>query len=329
MRAFLREAMAKSLYDLILEARRLTNTQRNLFVTNPEIGDWVNKGIKALYDAIIEADRSYYNTTQDYTLAGTSDATAQAALPADFYLARGVTRFPDTRNARPVFARNFTMHDIGGQDGGVFGGGEPGYLFRGNNFTIVPYQAAGSGPWRLTYVPKAPQLNLSAVVPIAVTPGVDGAATGGASEIRITTTGMSAGQSVFVTGTADPGNSGEFVITNVLDGTHIQVNPFCNSPELYTSAVTVNLGLSPSARLDVTMDNYDSVPSLWAAIRIMEKKKQGAEELSALLGQELSRVAAITSGRAAEPEAAPVLWAPSNYPLAGYGPFGSGNDFGP
>jgi hypothetical protein len=223
------------------------------------------------------------------------------------------------------------MHDIGGQDGGVFGGGEPGYLFRGNNFAIVPYQAAGSGPWRLTYVPKAPQLTYPLITtPVTlVTPATDGTPSNTFFLTNGSFSGADIGKSLLVTGTSDPGNSGEFVITNNISSQAVTTNPPPASTELFSSSVVVYKTQSATNRLDVTMDNYDSVPSLWAAIRIMEKKKQGAEELSALLGQELSRVAAITSGRAAEPEAAPVLWAPSNYPLAGYGPFGSGNDFGP
>lgn len=313
---------------MVLRARQLSNTQRNLFVTNPEIAGWVNDGVKVLYDAICNADRSYYNAQQDYTFVGTSQATAQAALPSDFYLARGVTRFPDTRNAYPVFARNFTLHDIGGS-GGPRGGGDPGYYFSGNNIGIGPYQSASSGPWRLTYVPKAPQLTIPSVFSVTVVAGVDNSEVDGISLTNGSFSGGDVGKSLFVTGTADPGNSGEFVITNAVSSTIAQVTPFPHSIEAFSSAVVVTKSNVASPRLDVTMDNYDEFPCLYAAIRIVEKKKQDPSSLQALLGQSEQRIAAMTSGRQAEPEAAPTLWAPSGFPVNGFGPFGSGSDFGP
>lgn len=312
---------------MVLRARQLSNTQRNLFVTNPEIAGWVNDGIKVLYDAICNADRSYYNAQQDYTFAGTSQATAQSALPSDFYLARGVTRFPDTRNACPVFARGFTLHDLGGP--GLQG--DAGYYFSGNSIGIAPYQSASSGPWRLTYVPKAPQLIIPAFLAKTVAPGSD-ATVSTSNLIVIAAGGFSSGDvgsSLFVSGTADPGNSGEFVITANFGGTQVRVSPPVTSSETFTSAVIINEGIGPSQRLDVTMDNYDEFPCLYAAIRIVEKKKQDPSSLQALLGQSGERIAGMTSGRQAEPEAAPSLWSPSNFPVSGFGPFGSGSDFGP
>jgi hypothetical protein len=206
--------MAKALSDLIAIVRQKSNTENNQFVSDPEITIYINEGIRALYDLAIGVDESYYNTTQDFTLTS-SAAGAVHALPADFYKVRGLSQFPDTSRERSVFVRNFTDRNRPG---------ELSYILTGNNLIVRPWARAGEGPWRLVYVPKAPQL------------------------------------------------------------------------------------VAPTDTLDVTLDNFDEYPSIFGAIRVVEKREMDSGPLTARLGAIQQRVNAMAADRQGEPEQAPVLW---------------------
>jgi hypothetical protein len=206
--------MAKTLADLIALVRQKSNTENNPFVSDPELTSYINEGVRELYDLVLAVDSSYYNTSFNFTLA--SSATGNStALPADFYKERALCQFPDTPMERPVYARDFTNRALARQLS---------YVLTGNNLAVYPWARAGEGPWRLVYVPKAPQL---------------------------------------------------------VNGTDA---------------------------LDVTLDNFDEYPSIFGAIRVIEKREMDSGPLNARLAHIEARVNAMAGGREAEPEVAPILW---------------------
>jgi hypothetical protein len=142
--------LAKALADLVADARSRSGTVGNNFVTDTEIGIWVNQGIKQLYDLVIAVDPSYYTVAEgsDFTLSSSPTGNTHN-LPADFYKERLLVIFPDTSREAPVFSLNVQERTRG----------KRGYTLDGNALRVWPWTSAGEGPYRLYYVPKAPQLS--------------------------------------------------------------------------------------------------------------------------------------------------------------------------
>jgi len=326
--------LGKTLAQLITNARALSNTQRSKFVTDDELGDYVNRAVRVLYDLITAADESYYNATLDFSLGNLTEAAATTPLPPDFAKVRGMTRFPDMLQACPVYSKTFTNH----QTGAV------GYLMDGNNISIAPFQLASNGPFRLTYVQKPPQFGPAINIAtnsdnIVQTSGQWTFANGNFDASYV-------GATLVVTGAFQLFNSGSFLITAVNSPTGILTAP---TGPLGTETFTANVAASVAfpaitptypvvspyraasmTQLDVTLDNFDDFISTWVAIRIVEKKKQETGELENLLSAATARVNAMAPDRSAEPQAAPVLWSPSGYPYRGIFPYspGTGGDWG-
>ena len=206
-----------------------------------------------------------------------------------------------------------------------------GYYLNGNNITVSPYYMAPRGPWRLAYIPKAPQFG-PAVDVLAGDSVVASSGTWTFANGKFDATMV--GSTFVVSGPANAGNNGSFVILTV------------TSPRVFTTATTglVNETFASSAiaasvqltatvspyraasivTLDQTMDTYDEIPELWAAYRILDKKKQlSLSDVPALLEAAWARVDAMAAGRQSEPVASPVLWRPSWDGVGGYG-----GDFG-
>ena len=318
--------MAKNLAQIIADARALSNTQKSKFVTDDEIGNYVNRAVKVLYDLIISADESYYCVDLDINFGSGSEAAATVSLPLDFYKVRGLQINPDTLNARPVYAKAFTNHVWDGL----------GYYLTSNSIAIGPSQSAagGAGPYRLTYVPKPPQFGPAINVQYAPTADAVNSGTGVWTFANGAFIPSYVGFVLVIAGAANAGNNGTFVITAV-------------SPTTITTAtgslVTESFGSGVSAsilptsvshqsvymlNLDVTLDNFDDFLSTWTAMRIVEKKKQDTAVLGAMLDEIAGRVQAMAPDRSAEPEAAPVLWQPSLYPYRGIFPGLPGSGFG-
>lgn len=140
--------MGKTLAQLIAVVRQKTNTDGaaggNQVVTDPELAGYINEAIRELYDLIISVDSSYYQSSYDFTLSSSAVGNT-TPLPADFYKERGLVVFPDTENETPVFFKPFAERLRG----------RLGATLDGNNLRVFPWQAAGQGPWRLYYTPKA------------------------------------------------------------------------------------------------------------------------------------------------------------------------------
>ena len=322
--------MGKTLAQLITNARQLSNTQKSKFVTDDEIGDYVNRAVRVLYDLITASDESYYNESIDVSFGNNNEAGATMPLPPDFQKVRGVTRFPDSLQASPVYAKTFTNHQIG----------QLGYLLDGNNISIAPFQLASNGPFRLTYVQKPPQFGPA----INVQTNVDAVAsgTGNWSFQNGAFVPSYAGAVLLVSGCANPGNNGTFPILAVSPAILNTATTGLVS-ETFGAGVAASIilpAITPTyptvspyqaasmTQLDVTLDNFDDFVSVWTALRIVEKKKdsESAQTIGAMLDAITQRVNAMAPDRSAEPQAAPVLWQPSLYPYRGIFPGGPGWD---
>lgn len=326
--------MAKNLAQIIADARALSNTQRSKFVTDDEIGNYVNRAVRSLYDYIIAADESYYSNTLDLTFGSGSEAAATMPLPPDFYKVRNLVINPDTLNARPIYSKPMTNHIWDGV----------GYYMSSNTISIGPAQqaAGGGGPYRLYYVPKPPQFGPAINVQYAPTSDAVVASTGVWTFVNGAFPAAYVGASLLVAGAANAGNNGTFAITAVTPTTITTSNVGLVN-ESFGSGVSASIvlqAITPTypvvtpyqaasmVTLDTTLDNFDDFLSCWTAIRIVEKKKQDTSTLVALLEDISGRVQAMAPDRSGEPEAAPVLWSPSLYPYRGIFPGLPGSGFG-
>ncbi len=317
--------MGKSLAQLIADSRALSNTQRSKFVTDDEIGNYVNRAVRVLYDLIIAADESYYALPLDLTFGSGTEAAATNPLPAGFYKVRNLIQNPDTLNARPVYCRDFTNHSLA----------YDGYWMSSDTISVATQQTfQNGGPYRLWYVPKPPQfgpaINVNAV------PTADGvtALTGVWTFANGAFTSALIGASLAVSGAASAGNNATFVILSLTPTTLTTATTGLVN-ESFTTAVSASIQLqaitpvyplvtpyqaASMASLDVTLDNFDDFISTWTAMRIVEKKKQDTSVLGGMLNAITERVNAMAPDRSGEPEQAPVLWAPSLFPYRGIFP---------
>lgn len=89
-------ASTQTLLELRTRIRQLTDTENDNHITDAELTEWVNKGIRVLAGKVIEADPDFYITdTTLTTVAGTTeydftDGTAFSPTAANFRSIRGV-----------------------------------------------------------------------------------------------------------------------------------------------------------------------------------------------------------------------------------------------
>jgi hypothetical protein len=330
--------LGKTLAQLITNVRALSNTQKSKFVTDDELGDYVNRAVRVLYDLITAADESYYNATQDITFGNQNEAAASMPLPPDFAKVRGVTQFPDSLQASPVYAKTFTNHQIGAL----------GYLMDGNNISLAPFQLASTGnPFRLTYVQKPPQFGPAVNI---VSTNASASADNVVQATALWTfangnfNASLVGATLIVAGCVQLFNNGSFPILTVPSSTTLTTAPTAGGPgtEMFSPGVSASIalpGIFPTypavspyqaasmTQLDVTLDNFDDFISTWVAVRVCEKKKdsESVQNLVPLLNSITERVNAMAPDRSAEPQAAPVLWSPSLWPYRGVFPYSPGN----
>jgi hypothetical protein len=124
-----------------------------------------------------------------------------------------------------------------------------------------------------------------------------------------------------VTGTAN-GNDGIRVILSVLDPATVTTAPTGLTAENFGGGIVATFQAPGTVNnLDVTLDNFDSYISTYAAIRIATKAQKTplADNLQAQLAQDEARVSQMAAVRAGEPEAIPVLWHPASNPMNPWG----------
>lgn len=319
--------------DIIESARGLTGTEKTKQVTNDQLGEWANAGLGALYDAVIQADESYYSVdAPDMNFGSGSQAAATLPLPDDFYRARGLKRFPDTAREHPVFP--VTLTDTR----------KIGYVLRGNTIQITPQWQAASGPYRLSYAPLPPKFGRVLDTSVAAGDGiVDGSPVSAAYALKCRNGNfsLSDGQSrstslvlyndklasentaypdgyplQWVGSVAAPVSTPSLIgLAGVTTG-QAAIEAF----DYKTIAVLVHSG--EITNLDTILDPYRHFIVCYVAAKILEKKKQSTQDMVRQMNAEIERFVASLPDRESEPEAAPCLWRPSFHRYGG--PFHGG-----
>jgi len=151
--------MAVSLAQMRTRVRRRADMERSTFVSDSEINQYINDGIKTLYDLLVQKFGQDY-----YTISGplTSFVADQLDydLPADFYKETGVDLQLDSDNyitAKPfMWVERNRFNTILSR--GVLAYQSTYYKILGNKIRFTQ-QPGSSTAFRIWYVPLAVELN--------------------------------------------------------------------------------------------------------------------------------------------------------------------------
>lgn len=209
----------KSIADVILSIRQLSNTVRRQVVTDDEVLARANEGLSNLYDLINGAHGSFFVTPYPFTLVGGYGASA-APLPTDFYHAKALDRFlgtsPGPRMSVPQASSYAERNDFGNRVYDIVAGN-----------VVVDPPALAAGNYELQYIPKCPVLfdgtipvtHTALAIPITPFRPIDNVVSGTKvwTFVNADFTQSLVGASLVVTGATNAGNNGTFVITAVLN----------------------------------------------------------------------------------------------------------------
>lgn len=211
----------KTVPQLILATRQHSNTVRRQVVTDDEVLARINDGIGNLYDLIDGAHGTFFVTPYPFTLVGGYGQNA-AELPADCYHVKALDRFlgasPGPRIDVPTAASYAERNNLSRRSYDVVAG----------TVVVAPPQLA-AGNYELQYIPKAPVLSDVVTVETEYTTveiarsgsdAVDGTLhawhfDNGAFDASYV------GRYLAITGAANAGNNGLFLITAVADAQNL------------------------------------------------------------------------------------------------------------
>lgn len=151
----------KSLTDILLSERQLSNYEVSGFVTDQELTTRTNEAVSAYYDLVLEARETYFQKTFPFTLAG-GYAGNSTPVPEDLYKVQFLDRNPGSSSVERVptlpseAERNHAPRRV--------------YDWNPNGLVVLPPESS-AGPYLLTYTPRAPVL-MAPVVVRAVAPTV-------------------------------------------------------------------------------------------------------------------------------------------------------------
>lgn len=307
--------------DVIKGARDITGTEKTKQVTNDQLGKWANAGLGLLYDAVIQADESYFSLDADLTFGSGTQAAATQPLPDDFYHMRGVKRWPDTSRAHPIFPVTETDSAR-----------KAGYIMRGHNIQITPFWNAGqAGPYRISYAPPPPRWGRLIDISVA---NEDGIVTGTSVNTNFALKCRNGNFSG-----SDGNNNGALWLYDCANASVNNLNYPNGYPLIWSGSPAAPITSSeliafadPSTAMAtetfpygtvamivrdgeiVTLDSvlapYSHYIECYIAARVLEKKKQSTAGMEQLMSAEIARFIAALPDRESEPEAAPVLWRP-------------------
>lgn len=244
----------KTVPDIILAIRQLSNTVRRQVVTDPEVLARANDGVQSLYDLIDGAHGTFFLARYPFTLVGGYGQNA-AALPSDFYHAKGLDRFlGDASGPRmsidqaPSYAERNALSRRSYD------------LVAGNVEVSPPTSAAGN--YELQYIPKCPVLADKLTGTVSY-PSVDVVTAGGAVDGTLHNwffpgaafDGSEVGKYLYVQGAANAGNNGLFLITSVPGATDLRTAASGGS-ESFGGGVTAAILTGP-------LDSFVSGSNLW------------------------------------------------------------------
>jgi hypothetical protein len=138
----------KSLSDLRAASLQLSNYQDSGFIETDELDARINEAVSAYYDLVLGSRETYFQSTQDFSLAGGIGGNT-VALPSDLYKVQGLDWNPDTSSVQtvPTLPSFRERNSIGRRS----------YDWTPGTLTVYPPNSA-NGSYRLYYTPTAPVL---------------------------------------------------------------------------------------------------------------------------------------------------------------------------
>lgn len=127
--------------------RKKTDQENSTFVTDSELIEFIDLSWKELYNKIIEANTTYYLTSQNITIVGGTDIYA---LPTDFYKVQGVDI--NVSGNRAISARPFNFEERNRKNyiGNITH--TYGYIIRGDSIQFLPNPQTNADA-KLWYIP--------------------------------------------------------------------------------------------------------------------------------------------------------------------------------
>lgn len=288
----------KSIVDIRQAIRQHSNTERATgSITNAEIDDRIRDSLRGLYDRIINVHESYYlKSSPTFSLVGGVGGNTRT-LETDFYKLKSVDKSPDTGSVRDVPAlpshreRNdgALRHD----------------LIDNTTLAILPPQTA-AGTYRYNYYPLPPVL-LDPVITVQAGDSVNAASKLWTFQ-NYTFDSSWLGQSLTISGAANPGNNGTFTIGAASGHTLLTLPGPLLVDETFTATVQAST-TQPSGtsyRLDNIMQPWSLILELEPAIAVLIKREMDPSGLLARLAREDQRLASSVRSRREEPLQVPL-----------------------
>ena len=213
--------MAIQIQTLIDETRDLSTLRNNQFFDNDAIGAFINDAAKELYDIMVMEYEHYNVTPFDFTLTSSTQTTATASLPDDFYKSILLFRNPTQQTPQRIpMIDNFLNQPAGGLFSGTFLGSSCGlhYIISGSEIQLQPFSSA-AGNYRLLYTPQCPDLwptTTDFTVDVRTVSNIDFTILGGPGPGRSFTVTPNPGAQLVLNGVPLIGSGSEDIATLVL-----------------------------------------------------------------------------------------------------------------
>lgn len=249
--------MNKSIVDLRTAALQLSNYQDSDFVETDELNARVNEAASAYFDLVLSSRETYFRETFPFSLAGGIGGNT-VTLPSDLYKVQGLDWNPGTSSVQtvptlPSFReRNSISHRS--------------YEWAAGSLTIYPPNAA-TGNYELIYTPLAPVL--ADPVTVATTyPTTTIATTGGSNAVDATLTladwffslatfdGSEVDKMLGITGAAEAGNNGLFLVQAVNGTTDLRTSKVGLASESFGPSLVAKLYTGPFDTVSYSGSNH-------------------------------------------------------------------------
>lgn len=152
--------MSVTFAQLRERARNRADMTGSLFVSEAELGDYVNASAQELYDVLVASFQDYYlSVTANTTLTVGQDSIT---LPTDFYKLRGIDRLLDGssewQTLQPFsFAERNDRQGMVGLTSYVYTDSGIRYRIQSNTVKLTPADDC-AGTYRVWYIPRMPLL---------------------------------------------------------------------------------------------------------------------------------------------------------------------------
>ncbi len=149
--------MAVTLTNLTDRSKQLADLVDSAFVSSSEWTNWINGGLKELYDLVVSANEDYFTTSSSVTILA---STSSIALPSTFYKLRGVDYQLSSDNYINVPLFSFQDRNRSGDYLHSTQGNDPTRRYRVilDALHVSPADKA-PGTYRVWYVPSVTELS--------------------------------------------------------------------------------------------------------------------------------------------------------------------------